>query len=61
MNNNAERSLFSRLSCVCVGLSFLIRTAITMGNMWHYIRDNWFIETRRTKNVCYHRNNNKFN
>ena len=56
-NNNAERSLFSRLSMVCVGLSFLIRTSIIMGNSRHYIRNNWFIKTRRTKILGYNRNN----
>ena len=59
MNNNAaERSLFSRLSGVCTGLSFLIRTTISMGNRWNYIWNNWFIGSGGTKNICYYRSNN---
>lgn len=56
-----EKSLFSRLSAVCAVLSFVIRTTnISMGNSWHYIGNNWFIKTRRTKNVCYNRNNSMY-
>lgn len=57
MDNNSERSLFSRLSCACAAFSFAIRATICMGNSWHYIRNNWSIETRRTKTLGYNRIN----
>lgn len=61
MNNNAERSLFSRLSSACAGLSLAIRSTICMGNCWNYIRNNWFIKTRGTKILGYNRNNSMYN
>lgn len=61
MNNNAERSLFSRLSSACAGISFAIRTTFCMGNSWYNTWNNWFIETRRAKVLGYYRNNSMYN
>ncbi len=55
-----EKSLFSRLSSACAAFSFAIRTNISMGNSWNYIRNNWFIKTRRTKTLGYNRNNSMY-